>query len=221
VIAVGIPSALVLLLLSVSLAACGSTSREASAPVAAYAGLAGSAAPARPGATSSQSSPSRRVAPGPAGAAETKLALSGLATCLQRNGVSLPSASRSPTLRHERLDTRSAAYRRALAVCSPAFSAALRSAASSRAVSPSTGFPQRTSASGGPLRIPITAKLLAQERRFSACMRAQGVAAFPQPRADGGWDLAAAHLDTADPRFKSAESRCSSILDPYVPRRNG
>jgi len=221
VIAAGIPSALALLLLSVSLAACGSSSREASVPVAAYAGLAGSAAPARPGATSSRPAPSRRVAPGPPGAAQTKLALSGLATCLQSNGVRLPSANRSSTLRHERLDTHSAAYRRALAVCRPAFSAALRRAASPRAASPSTGSRQRTSASGGPLRIPITAKLLAQERRFSACMRAQGVAAFPQPGAGGGWDLAAAHLGAADPRFRSAESRCSSILDPYVPRPNG
>jgi len=52
-------------------------------------------------------------------------------------------------------------------------------------------------------------------------MRTRGISTFPEPKSTGGWDLAAAHLDTSNPRFRSAESACSAILDPQGSKPTG
>ncbi len=211
---------LVLSTASLALTACGTSSNPSSSSHAANATATATAqSPAAPVRTNAASS--RTPAPVTTrsiAAARFNQAFATFASCLRSGGVQLPSPKHGQALSLRGVDTKSATYRGALAKCRTVLSAAFRSAAARPAgslSSPTKGSPPRTSSPAAPTRIPISAALLAQEKRFSACMRTQGIATFPEPKSGGGWDLAAAHLDTSNPQFRSAESRCSSILDPH------
>jgi len=157
----------------------------------------------------------------PVGSAHVKQALAGFAACLRQNGVSLPAAAGSHAalpFSLKGLDPNSPGYRRALAACRPALIAAFKAAASrrSRLTSPSgAGSAPRRSAGAsvsariGHVRVPPAMTAILE--RFTACMRTNGVASFPQP--DGGaFRIAGLHLDPSSPQYRAAEARCNPIL---------
>jgi len=221
------PATAVLLacLMCLAPAACGGSSNPAATtgtvdtPAAASSSGAASG-PASPGSTTARSPAAKRAAGARAAAARTQFdkALASYSSCLSANGVKLPAANGGRAFSLKGVDTKSPAFKAAAAKCRGVLNAAFRAAAPPKSAlaspprAPSGG--QTSGTPAAPLRVPISAALLAQEKRFSACIRTQGIATFPEPKAGGGWDLAAAHLNTSDPRFRTAESNCSSILDP-------
>lgn len=168
--------------------------------------------------------PSRASA---AASAQLKQALGTFAACLSRNGVNVPSASGSrtaPALSLKGVDTKSPAYRRALAVCSPVVDAALKaatagrpgSASSSGGGSASGGSPGTGASPGAPrsARVPavkIPASVTAGFERFTACMRSNGIAGFPEPQG-ASFNLSGTNLNPHSPQYKAAEAHCNPIL---------
>ena len=213
-IALGIPSAFVLVLVSVSLAACGASLRESSAPAAATGPAAsassGTATAARPAAASASTKAPARAA-GTVGAPQFNHALSSFATCLRSNGVQLPSANGGQTLSLKGVDTKSPAYRSALTKCRPVLSAAFRSAfggARSNTATP---------ASPANITVKVPTAITAVMDRFTACMRANGVAGFPQPEG-AHFNLTGTSVDASSAQYKAAQTYCNPILQTMVPR---
>jgi hypothetical protein len=106
-------------------------------------------------------------------------ALAGLTACFSRHGVEAPTTGGSRALSTPNvkgLDTKSAAYHHALELCAPLIDAELRANARTRAPSPSRapGTPSLDA-------VNIPATVTATMKRFTACMRADGVPAFPEP----------------------------------------
>jgi hypothetical protein len=58
----------------------------------------------------------------------------------------------------------------------------------------------------------------AQALRFSECVRAHGVAGFPDPGSDGRIpDPASAGIDQGSPLFEAANQDCGRYRPPYLP----
>jgi hypothetical protein len=161
------------------------------------------------------------------GSARFKRALASFETCLALHGVKLPSAGggqAGSALSLKGVDTKSPAYRRALAACIPVIDAALKGAAKSRpgSASQSGGGSVAGGSSGaggspggsGSARLPavkVPASVTAGFERFTACMRSHGVSGFPEPTG-ASFDLSGTHLNTHSPRYKAAEAKCDPIL---------
>jgi hypothetical protein len=65
---------------------------------------------------------------------------------------------------------------------------------------------------------PTRAQARGQALAFAQCMRAHGVAGFPDPAGDGGIPDPASHgLDQGAPRFQSANRACAANRPPYLP----
>jgi hypothetical protein len=237
---------LALVLLALGLASCGggSTTSSKAAAKPATVGAAGTVskttissgvlttrasttAPAHPSAHSTVAAhPSG--ASSAAGRAALNRALGSFAACLSRNGVHLPSAGRSrtaPALTLNGVDTKSPAYRKALAACVSVINAALKAgtkarpgSASSSVGGPATGASPRSpgpsSRSAAPPRLPpgaVPASVTAGYERFTACMRSNGVPGFPEPTG-ASFDLSGTNLNPKSPQYKAAEKTCDPIL---------
>jgi len=122
--------------------------------------------------------------------------------------VKLPSANGGQALSLKGVDTKSAVYRSAFAKCSPVLAASLRAAA--KAGAKSSGRPGAPVAQAS-TPMGLTAAAKARLRRFAACMRAHGIAGFPEPGATG-FDFNATHLQQNSARFRSAEAACSKVF---------
>jgi hypothetical protein len=132
-----------------------------------------------------------------------KQALVKFTACLASNGVKLPAHTGSePSLNG--VNTSTASYRRARAACMPVLTAALKAAAKS---SPAPAKPAPPAA----LTVKVPASVTAILTRFTTCMRAHGVGAFPQPKG-ATFDMSGTHVDTHSASYKSAEAHCNSIL---------
>jgi hypothetical protein len=58
-----------------------------------------------------------------------------------------------------------------------------------------------------------SADRLAAGRRYSACMRRNGVPQFPDPSADGGLVIQSGHgVDPGSPAFRAAQAKCGKLL---------
>jgi hypothetical protein len=70
-----------------------------------------------------------------------------------------------------------------------------------------------TSANGaGSSGPPSRAALGADELAFSKCMRANGVANYPDPHAGGGIGFQGAGIDPSSPAFKAAQTKCNKLV---------
>ena len=223
------PMSLPAVLACLTLSACGSSSSSSSttAKTTSTASAAASAASTGHGAsTGSGASAARSAGSSSVAGARFRQALSSFAACLSRNGVKLPSASGShgaQAFSLKGVDTKSASYRKALVACRPVLTAAFRSAANARSkpASPSAaGSPAGGPGAGGSpgasgsARIPpvkVPPRVTAIMSRFTACMRTNGVAGFPEPQG-ASFNLSGTHLDPHSPQYKTAEARCNSIL---------
>jgi hypothetical protein len=217
-----------------------SSSTLAGKPATAAAGTASAATPSG-GSATARSAPARPSrASSAAASAQFKQALSSFAVCLSQHGVKLPAAGGSrgaPAFSLKGVDTKSASYRRALAACAPVVNAALKAITKARAGPAShpeghtlggAGKQSRDagSAAGGssgaggspgargsagipPVKIP--ASVTAGMKRFTACMRANGVAGFPEPQG-ASFNLSGTNLNPHSPQYKAAEARCNPIL---------
>jgi hypothetical protein len=157
-------------------------------------------------------------------------ALTSFAACLRSNGVKLPSANGSaaaPALSLKGVDTKSPGYQKALVACRPVLTAAFKAAAKARSKPPSpsgaaspAGRPSAgasPSTPGSP-RIPpvkVPASVTAIMKRFTACMRSNGVAGFPNPEG-ASFNLTGLHLDPSSQQYKSAEASCDPILQGAI-----
>jgi hypothetical protein len=176
--------------------------------------------------TPGRSTPAPQSRASAAGSAHFKQAMSSFAACLSHNGVKLPAggSGAAPALSLKGVDTKSPAYRKALAACIPVINAALKAATKARpgSASPSDGggsasggSPRAGSSAGsGSARAPavkIPASVTAGFERFTACMRSNGVAGFPEPTG-ASFNMSGTHLDTHSSQYKAAEKRCDPIL---------
>jgi hypothetical protein len=59
---------------------------------------------------------------------------------------------------------------------------------------------------------PTQAALEADELAFARCMRANGVSNFPDPSADGGFQVAIPRGGLSSPAFKAAQAKCNKLL---------
>ena len=228
---------------TLTLSACGggsssSTSSTAADAAASLGGAAGS--PSTPSAsattkseTSTGAGASASGSAGSSAVARTRFnqALSNFAACLKSNGVKLPPAKSGKVLSLKGVDTKSTEYRKALAMCRPVLSAALKAAAKERPTpaSPSraTTAPRAPNATTGaspaaPARTPakVPTAVTAVLKRFTACMRGSGIAAFPEPEG-ARFNVQRAGIDTSTEQYKEAEKHCTGILqavDPYRPK---
>jgi len=246
-------SAAVLLLLALGLASCGggsSTSSNAAGKTVtmSVAGTASTTTPAG-GSTTGHSTtarsstghytrvPSSTGRPAPAhlsrassaaASARFKQVLSSFATCLVLHGVKLPSSRGprgAPALNLKGVDTKSAAYKKALQACTPVINAALKAATKARpgSASSSSGGGSATGGSSGAgaspggsgsAKVPavkIPASVTAGYERFTACMRANGVSGFPEPTG-ASFNLAGTGVNASTPQYKAAEAKCNPIL---------
>lgn len=234
-IAHGIPTASLLALATLTLTACGA-SGGASAPPApepssqalaasTHATTSPANAPssatttARPPAAST-TAPARLSST--AARAQFNQALSTFAACLRTNGVNVPSTSGSQALTLRGVNTKSPAYRGALAKCQPvltaAFSSLSRSHPATSAARSSTPAVSPSSAAGAPrppLKVP--ASVTATMTRFTACMRSNGVAGFPEPTG-ASFNLTGTSVNASAPQYKAAQTHCNSILQALDPR---
>jgi hypothetical protein len=65
---------------------------------------------------------------------------------------------------------------------------------------------------------PVDAETLEKMRQYAECMRANGVPKFPDPTADGGFQIEAGpDLDPMSPTFKAADEQCKHHM-PGSPR---
>ena len=205
------------------------TTASGTAPTTASSPSAGST-PASSGASSHGRPATARSAPvrplrssSTASSAQFKQALGSFAACLSRNGVKLPSAAGSGAaqgLSLKGVDTKSPSYRKALAACTPVLSAALKAATKARPGSASSfaggsaGAPGPSSHSATPPRLPrgaVPASVNAGYKRFTACMRSNGVPGFPEPQG-AGFNLTGTSVNRSSPQYKTAQTRCTSIL---------
>jgi hypothetical protein len=53
--------------------------------------------------------------------------------------------------------------------------------------------------------------------RFTACMRSNGVPAFPEPTG-AGFNLTGTTVNPRMPQYKAAQTHCNSILQALDPR---
>jgi hypothetical protein len=184
-------------------------------------------APAHPSAHSA--APAQRSRASAAAAnAQLNRALSSFAACLSQHGVKLPSSGRSrtaPALTLNGVDTKSAAYQKALAACKSVINAVLEAGTKARPGSPSRsgggsasggspGAPGSSSRSATPPRLPpgaVPASVTAGFKRFTACMRSNGVPGFPEPTG-ASFDLSGTNLNPKSSQYKAAEAKCNSIL---------
>jgi hypothetical protein len=209
-IAHGIPPALVLLLVSVSLAACGGSSRPATAPAAAHAVVTSAPTPARASAPVSKPAPARSRAHAAATSptqARRSPVLAEFVSCLRRNGVALPHANTSAPLRGA--NARAPGYNHALSHCEASLNT------TGRSVSRPAGAPAVSHVA--PARpAQVSPAITATLRRFTACMRTHGVPAFPEP-SGASFNLTAAHLNPNTTAYKSAEAACRQTLQALDP----
>jgi len=153
-----------------------------------------------------------------------KQALSSFAACMSQHGVKLPAGGSGATtgLSLKGVDTKRPAYRRALAACIPVIDAALKAATKARPGSSSGGGsaagrpPGAGGSSGesGSARVPavkIPASVTTGFERFTACMRSNGVAGFPEPEG-ASFNMSGTHLNPHSAQYKAAEARCDPIL---------
>ncbi|HKI42728.1 MAG TPA: hypothetical protein VKA66_20685 [Mycobacterium sp.] len=61
-------------------------------------------------------------------------------------------------------------------------------------------------------KVKLPPALTAAMERFTACMRSNGVAGFPEPK-EGRFDLAGTGLDPESPQYKAAAAHCNPILN--------
>jgi len=69
-------------------------------------------------------------------------------------------------------------------------------------------------AAPGAARIPpvkVPPRVTAIMSRFTACMRAHGVAGFPEPEG-ASFNLTHTHVDATTTAYKAAQAQCNSIL---------
>jgi hypothetical protein len=141
--------------------------------------------------------------------------------------VKLPAAGGSrgaPAFSLKGVNTKSASYHRALAACAPVVNAALEAITKAQAGSaPRSGGGSAAGGSSGGGSSPgargsagipsvkIPASVTAGMKRFTACMRANGVAGFPEPRG-ASFYLSGTNLNPHSPQYKAAEARCNPIL---------
>ncbi len=131
--------------------------------------------------------------------------------------MALPRAPGAAGLSLKGVDTKSATYKRALAACRPVIAAALKAISPARSkpvsplhpASPPAAPPSRPSAPTLPVHVPpaVTAVM----KRFTACMRKEGVTAFPEPTG-ASFELSGTGVDATSPRYKTAQTRCNPIL---------
>jgi hypothetical protein len=212
-------SAGILLLLALGLASCAgesSTSSKGAAKPAAVAAarIAAATTTTTPDALASRTpshasrlSHASRVSS--TGIVRLGQAVAGLTACFSRHGVEAPTTGGSRALSTPNvkgLDTKSPAYHHALELCAPLIDAQLRANTKTRAPSPSRA-PRTTSLDA--LKIPAT--VTATMKRFTACMRTDGVPAFPEPTS-ASFDLSATNIDSHTPAYRSAQAKCNSIL---------
>jgi hypothetical protein len=70
----------------------------------------------------------------------------------------------------------------------------------------------RPYASGDDGPQPASAADLAKMLEFARCMRANGLAAFPDPLKEGGFSLNGTGLSTKTPGFKAAQQKCANLM---------
>jgi len=131
---------------------------------------------------------------------------------MREHGAILPAASGaggSTTAPTKRVDTKSAAYRQAMRTCGPLLNAALTGATRS-AAKPSAGVVPAKAPPRPKVKLPPA--LMGAMERFTACMRSNGVAGFPEPK-EGRFDLAGTGLNPESPQYKAAGARCNPILN--------
>jgi hypothetical protein len=137
-------------------------------------------------------------------------AFSSYTACLGRHGVNLHPAQ--PTKGAQPLSatgagTNTRASKQALTACAPALPAALRRAVKTLGLTAPAARTRRQ-----PIPVPTSAAL----ERFTACMRTNGVTTFPPPEHGGGFNLIRAHINQANPRYKTAQAHCYPILEEAV-----
>jgi len=63
----------------------------------------------------------------------------------------------------------------------------------------------------------VPAAVTAVMDRFTACMRTNGVAGFPEPRG-ASFDLTGTNVDASSPQYKEAQTKCNPILNAMMPK---
>jgi hypothetical protein len=202
-----------------ALSACGSTANPR-----ASASSVSAAAPPASTATRPAGTTGRTVKPAstkPTGAhhaasdhtaAQLKRAFSSYTACLSRHGVNLHPAqpTKRTTLSATGAGTNTPPSKKALTACAPALPAALRQAAKSLSLTAPAARTRRQ-----PIPAPTTAAL----ERFTTCMHNNGITTFPPPEHGGGYNLIRAHINQANPRYKTAQAHCYPILQEAVTPR--
>jgi len=163
--------------------------------------------------------PAAPRAPGTSSTAASRAALKVFAACLRRHGVKGSEPSTSATGAPAPAGgtvAASPAFRAASRACTPLLRAAL--ARSAGAHGPASGATRRASPAAAPRPRPRKppASITRAMRRFTACMRAHGVAGFPEPVGES-FDLTDLHIDTAAAPYRSAEAACDALLQAIDP----
>jgi hypothetical protein len=148
------------------------------------------------------------------------------AACLGEHGANVRApgaAAYSPLALLKGLDLKAPSVHAALLACRPMLRSGLHVNRSPTALSPTGSQPARAGGAGAPTAttpkrspVKVPAKVTRIMTSFTACMRAHGIASFPEPTR-AGFNMSGLHLNLQSAQFKAAENACNSILEALDP----